>query len=207
MTYAIRPLGCVCAPLFAFLLTIAGCGDDASTDTETTGDSSTTHASSGGETTSGTTSNPMGSSGAGSTSSGDSSTSGSADTGSAPSGSESGDSNSSSTGTPIGAFEDARTYEAFWPKSREECEMMQMQGVNCYYMVSFCPDGSTASVWTDIVGTGTYTLNGTSIEAQWDDVRISPVEFEYDAETDTLQDNVFSETWERNTEFLLVDCE
>lgn len=207
MTYAIRPFGCVSAPLFVVLLALAGCGDDASTETEAGGDTSTTDASSGGETTGGSTSTA--SSGGTSTSSGSesSSTSGSADTGSSSSSSESGNSGSSSTGTPSGAFEDARTYEAFWPESQEQCDMMQMQGVNCYYTVTFCPDGSTAAVWTDIVGTGTYTLDGASIEAQWDDVRFSPVDFEYDAKADTLQDSVFSETWERNTEFLLIDCE
>lgn len=81
------------------------------------------------------------------------------------------------------------------------------QGSNCSYLVSFCPDGRSAVIWSDIVGPGSYTLEGTTIEAQWRDVRFGSVSFEYDPESDTLQDSVFSQTWDRSLEFSLLTCD
>ncbi len=132
---------------------------------------------------------------------GESSSSGPDETGSSSS------DGSSSSGSAGGAFDEPRTYAAFWPSSQDECDELFETGVtNCYYTVTFCPDGSSAVVWTDIVGAGTYTLDGLEIEGQWEDVRFSPVSFVYDPDTDTLEDALFNETWERELTFSLIDC-
>ncbi len=199
------------APLLALTLASVSCTEDGSGETETDAASSTSStsgpATSGRTTTASTGAASTGTSGstdAETSSSNETSTSGTDETGSS---STSGSGGSTSTGPAPGTFDEARSYEAFWTSSKEHCAQQMKQGVNCSYLVSFCPDGRSAVVWTDIVGDGTYALDGTTIEAQWSDVRFSPVDFEYDPESDTLLDSVFSETWERTLESSLIDCD
>lgn len=210
MNNARQLFGRPCAPFLALALLSASCTDNGSGGAETGSSSSSSSgpATSGSTTSSTTGSGPTtssGTTGSESSSTTEASTSGTEETGGSSSSSESG--GSSSTGSQVGTFDEARSYEAFWTTSDEHCAQQMKQGVNCSYLVSFCPDGSSAVVWTDIVGDGTYTLDGTSIAAQWSDVEFSPVDFEYDPESDTLQDSVFSETWDRTFEYPLLDCD
>jgi hypothetical protein len=203
----LQRFGRTCASVLALTLGSAGCTDDGSDGAQSGSSSSTSDSDTSGSTTTSPTgvepTTGSGTTGSESASATESSSSGSAETGSSSSGSGGSD----STGSQGGAFEEARTYESYWTTSKEHCAQQMKQGSNCSYLVSFCPDGRSAAVWSDIVGAGSYTLDGTSIEAQWRDVRFGSVSFEYDPESDTLQDSVFSQTWDRSFEFSLLTCD
>ena len=64
-------------------------------------------------------------------------------------------------------FPTSRTYLRALFESDAACAAAQAEGVNCHQQVDFCADGSAWVMWTDIVGSGEYAIDGGVIATTW----------------------------------------